>query len=36
MDEALYKDPSAFRPERYLPEEGEPLPIGATFGFGRR
>lgn len=38
-DERLYKDPSRFEPERYIPVEeggrGEPFPRG-QFGFGRR
>ncbi|KAF9509886.1 hypothetical protein BS47DRAFT_1348721 [Hydnum rufescens UP504] len=38
-DEAIYKDPSLYNPDRYAPisegGNGEPLPIG-HFGFGRR
>ncbi|KIP10341.1 hypothetical protein PHLGIDRAFT_101482 [Phlebiopsis gigantea 11061_1 CR5-6] len=35
-DERVYKNPHLFMPERYLPEHGEPLPMNATFGNGRR
>ena len=35
LDQAVYKDPHKFWPERYLPENGsEPHPTG--FGYGRR
>ncbi len=36
MDENIYSDPHAFRPERFLPDHGEPHPKGGFFGFGRR
>ncbi|GJE94425.1 cytochrome P450 [Phanerochaete sordida] len=36
MDETVYKNPTKFYPERFLPENGEPLPTHITFGFGRR
>lgn len=43
-DPALYPDPEAFRPERFLDENGKPKPPmadthgqdHATFGFGKR
>ena len=35
-DESLYKDPRAFKPERFLPPDAEPHPVGGFFGFGRR
>lgn len=38
-DPEVYKDPMAFKPERYLPEQGqgpEPDPRRYVFGFGRR
>lgn len=34
MDENVYKDPHAFRPERWIEDPGLPAPVG--FGFGRR
>ncbi|KKY35122.1 putative cytochrome p450 [Diaporthe ampelina] len=34
MDEGVYEDPHAFRPERWLDDPGLPAPVG--FGFGRR
>lgn len=36
MDPDVYHDPHEFRPERFLPETGEPIPTGAFFGYGRR
>lgn len=36
LDEAVYKNPNAFWPDRYLPENGEPAPTEFVFGFGRR
>lgn len=36
MDESVHKDPSTFYPERFSPQNGEPLPVNTTFGFGRR
>ncbi|KAL5532092.1 hypothetical protein ACEPAF_5656 [Sanghuangporus sanghuang] len=35
-DPEIYKDPHAFRPERFLGEHPEPDPHHITFGFGRR
>ncbi|KAI0730583.1 cytochrome P450 [Earliella scabrosa] len=39
-DESVYKDPHTFKPERYDPTPenptGEPDPVRAAFGFGRR
>ncbi|EJD53381.1 cytochrome P450 [Auricularia subglabra TFB-10046 SS5] len=34
-DPKVYRDPSAFNPDRYL-VDGEPVPEPAIFGFGRR
>ncbi|KLO07636.1 O-methylsterigmatocystin oxidoreductase [Schizopora paradoxa] len=39
MDSEEYPDPDVFRPERFLPEAGQPMPRDPTkvaFGFGRR
>ena len=36
FDEQIYKEPSSFSPERFLPERGEPDPTNITFGYGRR
>ena len=36
MDPNVYNEPHEFRPERFLPENGEPYPTGASFGYGRR
>ncbi|SCV44927.1 related to O-methylsterigmatocystin oxidoreductase [Fusarium fujikuroi] len=35
-DPAIYSDPSAFDPDRYLEPRNEPHPNFASFGFGRR
>ena len=35
-DETVYRDPSVFRPERFLPEHNEPSPTNFVYGFGRR
>lgn len=35
-DEKVYKEPLEFRPERFLPECGEPYPTYSSFGLGRR
>lgn len=42
-DPEIHEEPFAFRPERWLPQEGggeakgpEPLPHDYSFGFGRR
>ncbi|EKM54608.1 uncharacterized protein PHACADRAFT_197041 [Phanerochaete carnosa HHB-10118-sp] len=35
-DEMAYKNASTFYPERFLSENGEPLPVNSVFGFGRR
>lgn len=39
-DPAVYSDPFAFKPERFLPISqgglGEPDPVPTVFGFGRR
>ena len=36
LDETVYKEPTRFWPERYLPEHGEPPPTASIFGLGRR
>jgi cytochrome P450 len=35
-DPAVYHDPEAFKPERFLPPYNERLATSFTFGFGRR
>lgn len=35
-DESVYRDPHAFRPERFMGSDAEPLPVDFAFGFGRR
>ncbi|KAF7800203.1 hypothetical protein EIP86_011450 [Pleurotus ostreatoroseus] len=36
MDPGVYNEPREFRPERFLPGNGEPHPVGASSGYGRR
>ena len=36
QDPSIYKDPTVFRPERFLKEKPELNPMEWGFGFGRR